>query len=288
MNEYNKLLKKEIDLSPSASKPLFPENMYEEYVCVTDSGKVRELNEDACFCSAEEGLWIVADGMGGHSCGEVASALAVASVRESCLNGSDMSLAIQKAHHDVLTAAKNDASADGMGTTIVTAKANNDDQCLISWVGDSRAYLWDKSLNTLKQLTRDHSLVERLLEAGLISENEAKIHPQRHMITQCLGSKELESLQVDEVAFQWQPEQILLLCSDGLTEELSDEDITMFFTSTSDIKKLSEQLLTTALNNGGQDNISLVLLKSPCKPPEGWQRLFYNMKNWIKRLINAS
>ena len=149
-------------------------------------------------------------------------------------------------------------------------------------MGDSRAYLWEPLAGCLERVSQDHSLVERLVSAGLISEDEAKVHPQRHLITQCLGSKELAQLNVDEIRFHWQPEQVLMLCSDGLTEELSDKDMTTIFSEHSDIQNLADELLNRALNKGGQDNISFILLKSPLAAPVGVSGLIYQVKSKIK------
>ncbi|MEE4246309.1 MAG: protein phosphatase 2C domain-containing protein, partial [Kangiellaceae bacterium] len=208
----------------------------------TDPGKVRELNEDAYYCDSGLGLWIVADGMGGHSCGEVASALAVESIKSAVFNQLALSDAIQSAHEDILNAVNQGTGAEGMGTTVV-ALQDFGDTCQIGWVGDSRAYLWDQALGKLTQLTHDHSLVERLLSAGLISQAEAKTHPQRHLITQCLGSKELEKVKVDTLEHSWQPEQVILLCSDGLTEELTDVDMKTIFAAQTDSDKTANRLL---------------------------------------------
>jgi len=248
-----------------------------QFVFRTDPGRIRELNEDNCLCEPELDLWCVADGMGGHSCGEVASAVAVSSIGEATRNQVALSEAIQMAHKDILDAARDGKGADGMGTTIVALRGKGDSY-EIAWVGDSRAYLWRPRMQKLIQLTQDHSLVERLLTAGLISKDEAKSHPQRHLITQCLGSKELEAVKVDVIQKAWEPDDVVLLCSDGLTEELTDDDMKTIFTAQPDLDKTADRLLRMALNKGGQDNISFVLLRSPIVKPSGFAGIVFSIK----------
>ncbi len=257
------------------------------FECRSDPGRVRELNEDSCLCEPDMGLWVVADGMGGHSCGEVASALAIKSIKDGCLAGQSLSASIQQAHKDILAAAAEGKGADGMGTTAVAVQ-HRGEEFTVAWVGDSRAYIWQPDIQRLTQITQDHSLVARLLSAGLISKEEAKSHPQRHLITQCLGSRELEQVKVDEVTFNWEPGQVLLLCSDGLTEELTDGDMKTIFSAQSDLAKTADRLLRMALNKGGQDNISMVLLRSPVLAPSGLAGLVYQVRKWFrKKLLQA-
>ncbi|NVJ62058.1 MAG: serine/threonine-protein phosphatase [Gammaproteobacteria bacterium] len=250
----------------------------------SDPGKVRELNEDACLCEPNLGLWVVADGMGGHSCGEVASAMAISSIRSSIKEGRSLSEAVQQAHHDILKAASEGNGADGMGTTVV-ALQDFGNFFTVAWVGDSRAYLWQDDRRVLTQITQDHSLVERLLSSGLINEQEAKVHPQRHLITQCLGSKELDEVKVSTVTKDWEPEQIVLLCSDGLTEELTDADMSTIFAAQPELDKISDRLLRTALNKGGQDNISMIVVRSPRSKPTGMAGIIYSLKVKFRRLF---
>lgn len=253
----------------------------------TDAGRVRELNEDACLCNPELGLWVVADGMGGHSCGEVASALAIDSIEKGIISGESLSDAVQQAHLDILAEAGRGNGADGMGTTVVALK-DHGEEFSVAWVGDSRGYVWDDATGRLSQITQDHSLVERLLSSGLISADEAKSHPQRHLITQCLGSKELERVKVEEVILDWQPQQVLLLCSDGLTEELTDNDMQTIFSAQADLEKSADRLLRMALNKGGQDNISIILVQSPKPRPKGLSGMLYGIKVGFKKAFSRS
>ncbi|WP_144391751.1 PP2C family protein-serine/threonine phosphatase [Pleionea sediminis] len=250
----------------------------------SDPGRIRELNEDSCLCEPSIALWVVADGMGGHSCGEVASQKAVTSIKSSCASGMALPDAIQQAHNDILHAAADGEGADGMGTTVVAMQSNGS-QFSLAWVGDSRAYSWEPQAQNLSLLTSDHSLVERLLSAGLISKEEAKTHPQRHLITQCLGSKELEKLKVDQIHLNWEPNQVLMLCSDGLNEELTESDMKTIFTAEKSLDKTADRLLRMALNKGGQDNISIILIRSPVGTPKGLSGILYNLKTGLKKLF---
>lgn len=277
LNNYN-------NLNGGSSRVESQSNPQWQYQYRSDPGRVRELNEDACLCNPELGLWVVADGMGGHSCGEVASALAIESIERSIASGIGLADAVQQAHLDILAAADNGNGADGMGTTVV-ALQDLGDGYRVAWVGDSRAYVWDGATGRLSQVTQDHSLVERLLSSGLISAEEAKSHPQRHLITQCLGSKELQRVKVDGVTLEWQPEQVMLLCSDGLTEELADNDMLTIFSAQTDLEKSADRLLRMALNKGGQDNISIILVKSPKDRPSGLAGAFYGLKVWFRKIL---
>lgn len=231
-----------------------------KYTQATDVGCVRELNEDSVF--SKLGLWIVADGMGGHACGEVASAMAVQEIVDCFERGDSLSDAIQSAHMKIIEAGtKNDAQS-GMGTTVVAMNAF-DGKYQIAWVGDSRAYLWDEKKANLTQVSQDHSLMVRLVHAGLISEQDALTHPQRHMITQCLGSTEIDQVKVDTLESDWRAGQQILLCSDGLTDEVPEKMIQQIMASNISITEKSALLVRAAKQSGGRDNITLIIIDSP-------------------------
>jgi len=238
---------------------------------LTDVGCVRDLNEDSLFCG--DALWLIADGMGGHACGEVASAIAAESIAEVYQQTGSLSEAIQCAHHRIIEAAQDGTGQTGMGTTVVAMTSGQSDY-EIAWVGDSRAYLWDGRRGRLSQLTEDHSLIVRLVNSGLISAEEAKSHPQRHMITQCLGSVEIESVQVDSYHGQWQPHQSILLCSDGLSDDVSETEITQILKEETDHQEKLSRLVEAAKLAGGKDNISLILVDSPLAATQSlWNKL---------------
>lgn len=238
-----------------------------QFVVATDAGCVRELNEDSVF--AEDGLWIVADGMGGHACGEVASAVAINEVGKKFDEYASLSDAIQSAHQKIIEQGRENDAQAGMGTTVVAMKGD-DIGYQIAWVGDSRAYKWDDSQKTLTQISEDHSLMVRLINAGLITPQDAIDHPQRHMITQCLGSEEIEQLKVDSIEADWEGGQQILLCSDGLTDEVSDDMIKDIMGSSMTLTEKSETLVRTAKQAGGRDNISIIIVQSPIELSSSW------------------
>jgi len=231
---------------------------------LTDVGCLRDLNEDSIY--SESGLWLLADGMGGHACGEVASALAIQEVRSSTSEGLSLDFAIQTSHQKIIDAGNSDSARAGMGTTIV-ALTSDDSNYQLAWVGDSRAYLWDKTQGSLTQISEDHSLMVRLINAGLISEQDALTHPQRHMITQCLGSVEIEQVKVDLLNNEWEYQQQILLCSDGLTDEVSERKIAEIMAAEINLDDKCLKLIESAKNNGGRDNISIIIIDSPIKNP---------------------
>lgn len=248
--------------------------------CVTDVGCVRSLNEDSVFSG--ENLWLVADGMGGHVCGEIASELASLVIPREFSENGDLSAAIQQAHEEIIMAGKLGRGESGMGTTVV-ALSSNLSEYQVAWVGDSRAYLWDPlNGNRLTQLSEDHSLIVRLLNSGLITPEEAKNHPQRHMITQCLGSVELDKVQVDLIYGHWHSQQQILLTSDGLTDGVSDAEIAAILRQPLSSQEKLTLLVAAAKEAGGKDNISLVLVDAPIlqkKTP--WRHLFSQFKETL-------
>jgi protein phosphatase len=172
--------------------------------------------------------------------------------------------AIQQSHQAILRSAEQGIGAPGMGSTLVTLLSNKR-QYEIAWVGDSRAYLWTATSEggQLTRLTTDHSYVQMLYAAGAISAEEVEHHPDKNIITQCLGMQELAQVKVDITHGQWQQNQWILLCSDGLTDELSDSDIAQILQHSSNSLTAVDQLLHAALTNGGNDNITLQIIESP-------------------------
>lgn len=234
----------------------------------------RDNNEDTYLGLPEQGLWLVADGMGGHQAGEVASAIVAQTLRTQTQN--NLKDALERSHQAVLEAADRGVGAPGMGSTAVVLRSHNNDY-EVAWVGDSRAYLWTPSPDggCLERLTRDHSYVQMLLASGAIGPDEVENHPDKNIITQCLGSQQLEALQVDSVKGSWQPGQCILLCSDGLTDELSDRDIAEILSQASGPRAGVKRLLRAALKEGGHDNITLLLV---CAPSPG------RMSGWRQKL----
>jgi serine/threonine protein phosphatase PrpC len=223
----------------------------------SDPGR-REHNEDSFVADSALGFGLVADGMGGYACGEVASDLVQQTVHEAVKNDSDLSDAIRRAHNIVIDAANADAAKKGMGSTVVAVKFTEADYN-IAWVGDSRAYLWDQLTGVLTQITRDHSYVEALVSSGAISAQEALNHPHRHLITQAMGVAGEEGLVVDAVNGRLDLGQKLILCSDGLVDEVEDQEIARILATTGTPDETVNKLILTAVKAGGRDNITVVM-----------------------------
>jgi protein phosphatase len=224
-----------------------------QYDAKTHPGRVRDHNEDNIFGSDETGLWVVADGMGGHACGEVASEIVVKRLRACYGEGKSLPAAIELAHQAVTQHADANPQAKGMGATVVVMSAD-DQKYDIAWVGDSRAYRLRGS--ELELLTRDHSYLEWLKDNGITVE-EARKHPKRNVITQSIGVGEPNP---DSVNGDCQPGDRYLLCSDGLNDELTDEEILSILYSSDGSDVVTQQLIDAALEKGGRDNISVIVV----------------------------
>jgi len=247
------------------------------YQAVTDVGRKRKGNEDALFMNPEERLFVVADGMGGHAAGEVASKIAVDSINEFVtLTGGDeeitwpfgldetisydgnrLKTAIRHANRRVLEATREKTEYEGMATTVAAVLVDGD-LANIGHVGDSRIYLW--SDGEFSQLTNDHSWVNEQIQSGVISPDQARSHPLRNVVTRALGGK--ADLNVEMQVRQMKPGEMLLICSDGLTTMVADEEIRQVLQdSGGDVDKAAHALVDEANASGGEDNITVVLLK---------------------------
>lgn len=226
------------------------------YAALTAVGRVREHNEDALLCCPPLGLWAVADGMGGHQRGEVASALALKILRQRVQRGDDLGAAIGEAHAAILAEAAREAGSRGMGTTLVAVRFAGADFEL-AWVGDSRAYRI--GARGIEQLSRDHSWVQAMVDAGQLTAEQAASHPRRHIVTQCLGQGD-QALQVDRLQGRLGRDELLLLCSDGLSGELGDEQIRQLCAAAGTLEAMVSALVEAANRAGGRDNISCIVL----------------------------
>ena len=222
---------------------------------VSDTGRKRRQNEDAYVC--EPPLFAIADGMGGAQAGEVASRLATAALKEAGANGGGerrISDLIQEANRRVYDRSSTDPNTSGMGTTITVALVE-DDTVAFGHVGDSRAYLIRDA--QMEQLTEDHSLVNELLKTGKLSPEEAVTHPQRSVITRALGTD--PDVDVDTFSVRAVTGDLFLLCSDGLTDMVSEESILdVVEQNRNDIDGALRALVKAANRGGGQDNITVV------------------------------
>ncbi|WP_341303538.1 protein phosphatase 2C domain-containing protein [Pseudomonas sp. TMP25] len=225
------------------------------YAGLSVPGRVREHNEDALLCCPQLNLWAIADGMGGHQCGEVASALALQALEAGCAHGLDLVEAVHAANREIIAVA-NTNEQRGMGTTLVAVRVDNS-EFSIAWVGDSRAYR--VSVGHIERLTHDHSWVQTMIDVGQMSAEAARSHPQRNVILQCLGRDD-QPLQVGVQHGSLGEHELLLLCSDGLTGELDDAHIQQLCSHAQTLDELVSQLLAQANEMGGKDNISCIVL----------------------------
>lgn len=225
----------------------------------TDIGYVRDHNEDSLIIIPP--LFAVADGMGGHEAGEIASEITVNTLAElapSHLDAEGLTAAVEAANYNVMKAPRQGIGRDGMGTTLTAAMLEGE-RLLIVQVGDSRAYLLHKG--HLQQITRDHSLMADLIEAGQITPEEARVHPNRSVITRAIGSDihmrpDIYELNVDAG-------DRILLCSDGLSSMISNNAIESIMRRQSDAQHCADELVTAALENGGADNVTVVVADVP-------------------------
>ncbi len=231
------------------------------YFEISNTGRVRSNNQDRILADEKLGLWVVADGMGGHTGGAQASRLACEAVNEGVVHGMPLADAFEVAHSRVRSAQEENPSLHDMGTTLVAVR-EHDGSYELAWVGDSRIYRYNSNDGEFECLTRDHNVAGRLLETGRITEDQAREHPQRHILTDCIGQREglptIESTRID-----WRKGDRLLLCSDGLNGELSDAELKQWLGGTPSPRVAAEKLAHQALEAGGKDNISLIVLDAP-------------------------
>jgi PPM family protein phosphatase len=243
-------------------------------------GRVRTANEDSFGICAEEGLFLVCDGMGGAAAGEVASRVAVEAVLKSLCGprkkpsakdtdpgpigdrpGSEISGmlrdAVSDANHIVFSQAANDSRLHGMGTTLVALFAQGN-KVWVAHVGDSRCYRFGGG--SLEQLTRDHSLVDEQVKLGQLTREEAERSPLRNVITRAVGSQRSVSTEIGE--FEVTQGDLFLLCSDGLTRELSDARIETLLKQADDLDRVCQQLIDAANEAGGRDNVTCVVVRA--------------------------
>jgi len=236
----------------------------------THPGYKREQNEDAYWADEKRGIWVVADGLGGHQAGEIASKTVVEEIQRSAATDRHYERALQRAHALLLGDEHNTAN---MGSTAVVV-AEDGAYFHVYWVGDSRAYLWTPGEDggQLKQLTSDHSYVQMLVDSGAINPAEAANHPNRHVITRCIGGSTNPRLEIDRVSSPWTPGQRLLLCSDGLSAEVEPQQIARILSENDNNRRAADLLIASALDAGGKDNITVQVIDAPTPAPAGSEK----------------
>lgn len=240
-----------------------------EYAASSHKGHIRDHNEDCYEADSELGLWLVADGVGGHAHGEVAARVVRDTVKAALLAGNQLIDAIRRAHRAVLDEIAARDSHSNMGSTVVAMHLRDDNTYEISWVGDSRAYLFDGELH---KLTQDHNPVSELLERGEITPEQAVSHPERHVLSQSMGVSESMVVQPGLISGRLHPGQQILLCSDGLTDELDDDTIRAELARHSSPRAQIDALVNAALRAGGRDNITAIVVGEVPTPATGGPR----------------
>lgn len=234
----------------------------------TDIGRVRTINEDRVLVQDNLNgftLAVVADGMGGHNAGEVASLLAVETIRkelqsvhqgvslDDCMM--EIKTAVFQANNTIFTTASIQKHYHGMGTTVVAVLVS-DEWFIVAHIGDSRAYKW--SGEGISQITEDHSLVNELLKSGQITKDEARRHPRRNILTRALGTEHNTDVEIRHMP--WKPGDMLLLCSDGLSGFVDSDQMNEILRTDHDVEWKANRLVDMALETGGDDNITVILL----------------------------
>ena len=237
-------------------------------LAITDIGKRRQLNQDFVFTSTHPlgnlpNLFVVADGMGGHKAGDYASKCTVETIVEEVAKSKKtepvqiLDDAIQCANRLIRKKSLEDESMDGMGTTVV-ASTLVEGTLYVANVGDSRLYVIDGK-TAITQITRDHSLVEEMVRMGGIDRETARNHPDKNIITRAVGAS--LSVNVDFFEVPMKPTDTVLMCSDGLTNMIEDPDILRLLNAEKELKAKAELLIKTANDNGGKDNIAVLLMQ---------------------------
>ena len=233
---------------------------------MTHIGQRRSVNQDYIFYTDEPignlpNLYIVADGMGGHKAGDRASSFAVEKFIEIVKNDEAqqpfylMKKVLSMVNHELVLLSRERPEFEGMGTTFVAASVLEDSLYVMN-IGDSRLY---KMENHLTQVTKDHSLVEELVRSGQLTKEEARVHPQKNLITKALGVE--EGIEPDFFQLEMKAGDRILLCSDGLTKMVEDKNLEKILVSLSDSRKAAEKMIEQANEKGGLDNIAVIVAK---------------------------
>lgn len=259
----------------------------------SDTGRVRAHNEDCVATAADIGLVILADGMGGHQAGEVASGIATDLITHEIRIGIPkifeattadagntapqtrlLRRAIERANSAIYEASSSQSHLAGMGTTVV-ALLFWLDKVSVAHVGDSRVYRWRG--DTLERITKDHSLIQELMDRGLCTLDQARISPNRHLVTRALGLD--ATVKVDVAEQQVAPNDVFLLCSDGLTDMVIDADILLVLkTLKGNLEQTAAHLIDIANDNGGRDNVSVILTRLRPDIKHSWRARIYE---WV-------
>ncbi|TFB23258.1 Stp1/IreP family PP2C-type Ser/Thr phosphatase [Filobacillus milosensis] len=236
---------------------------------ISDVGKVRKINEDSggiYYNQSEQMLTVIADGMGGHKAGDIASELTATHLKELWEQTNDfksvddvqdwLHKAVNTTNERVLEYAKDNQECFGMGTTVV-ATVFIEDSVIVAHVGDSRLYHITE--DEAKQITVDHSFVQELVNNGELTEEEAEAHPKKNVLLHAVGTE--SSVRIDVSTFQWRDEDYILSCTDGLSNKLTDDTIHEILLTDQSLEDKVNSLVSLANENGGEDNISVIVVQ---------------------------
>ena len=246
-----------------------------QFFAKTDPGRARDNNEDSVAFDAETCTAVLADGMGGYNAGEIASGMATAFIKaelsrwltEAGANARSrevrraMEICVENANLSIYNAANSNAHYAGMGTTLVVG-VFRDDLLLVGHIGDSRCYRW--RAGSLHQITKDHSLLQEQIDAGLITPEQAATSNIKNLVTRALGVEELVLLEINE--YPVEAGDIYLMCSDGLSDMIDDASIAKIVAEPVDLEQKAAQLIAAANHNGGRDNISVLMVEISDEP----------------------
>jgi protein phosphatase len=278
--------------APQAERAMINLSSVLEVAIATHPGMVRSHNEDSLAADAEIGLAVLADGMGGYNAGEVASGIAVELIRTEMkkslsnknpeeLNGQDAEKLIEahstRANTTIYQASQSQPQYSGMGTTLVVALWH-DNQITVGHIGDSRLYRLRGG--ALEQITRDHSLLQEQIDSGMITKEQARHSQNKNLVTRAVGID--PEVETEIHTYSVQPGDVYLLCSDGLSDMVTDEDVQLTLSSlVANLPLAAEQLVQLANDNGGRDNVSVILVRI-AKDYPARAGLLDRLKDWFK------
>lgn len=227
---------------------------------ITDTGKVRKVNEDSCSTNLKQAHWVVADGMGGHQAGDLASQMIVSNL-QALEQSNDLSNFVDRIE-DTLNGVNSNlfqlaqSRNTVIGSTVVGALLHQQ-HMVVYWAGDSRVYLLRNK--RLVQLTTDHTLVQELVDEQKISAEQAKSHPEKNVITRAVGSS--ENLILDFYMLPIESGDLFIVCSDGIEKELSDDELCQLLVDENDVETSARKVVDEVLNRGARDNVTLILIQ---------------------------
>lgn len=259
-----------------STSPSVPPTMRYEFSSATDTGRSRNNNEDSVVVDEGAALAVLADGMGGYNAGEVASGMVTSFIKaelgrwlcEASAQATDsdvrraMDICVDNANRAIFNAANSNPQYAGMGTTLVVA-VFRDSRLLLGHIGDSRAYRW--RAGTLEQITRDHSLLQEQIDAGLITPEQAAVSNNKNLVTRAVGVEDTVLLETH--LHQTLPGDWVLMCSDGLSDMLDDDEIAAVLRGHDSLPAAAEALIDAANDAGGRDNISVILAQAQGTAP---------------------